>query len=149
MVVEQKTVSAGLGGLGDGTTLRTMIVAGDRSRSEDEFTYTGRFTTLAGGGKRGTTIAITRVDREVLWNLDPERKQYTEGGLLGRKLAGAAQRKAGDKAEERSGETVSRDSGAAGGPLMKVVTAVVSITTTPAPAGSFDIPAGYRLQKTE
>jgi hypothetical protein len=38
---------------------------------------------------------------------------------------------------------------AAGGPLMKVVTEVISITTSPAPAGSFEVPAGYKLQKLE
>jgi hypothetical protein len=352
-------VSEGLGGFGNGTTNRTMIVAGDKSRSEDEFTYTGRFKTLAGGGKPRTTIAITRIDKEVLWNLDPEKKQYTEltfaqlreqmeaglaaadksskdaqpkdadmtftadvkrtgaretvngfaaeqvvltvvgkpkhpekgaesaefrmvmdewltknatgsgemtayyklfaekmgasmdmagvnamaqqmyggamkelaakmkdlggfpvrstftiegssamaeaqkqsaqargksaeelkaerqkekeqaaaeekrqdqedakdvassaatggsikgriGGFLGRKVAGAAQKKVEDKAEKKSEEMASQDSGAtAGGPLMKVVTDVVSISTAPAPAGSFDIPAGFKLLKTK
>jgi hypothetical protein len=38
---------------------------------------------------------------------------------------------------------------AAGGPLMKVVTEVISISTSSAPAGSFDVPAGYKLQKKD
>ena len=38
---------------------------------------------------------------------------------------------------------------AAVGPLMKVVTEVISITASPAPAGSFDVPAGYKLQRKE
>ncbi len=357
VVIKEKSVSEGLGGFGNGTTSRTLIVAGDKSRSEDEFTYTGRFKTLAGGGKPRTTVSITRLDREVVWNLEPQKKQYTEltfaqmrelmqqglaageqaaresraedarakdaemtftvdvkrtgaketlngfpteqvvitcvgrpknpqkgaenaeirlvmdewltksapggqeqaefhrrfaeklgldpqlsgvgatarqmygngmkelaakmkelggvairstftiegpagapgepaptaaqlearqaeagadrekareqaaadekkqdqedakdlatsgggvkgklGGFLGRKLAGAAQKKAEDKVEKKAGETSSPGT-TAGGPLMKVVTEVSSITTSPAPAGSFDVPAGYKLQE--
>ncbi len=343
VVIKEKSVSEGLAGFGNGTTNRTMIVAGDKSRSEDEFTYTGRFKTLASGGKTRTTIAITRVDKELIWNLDQEKKEYTEltfaemrrlmsagqaegekpqdadmtftvdvqrpgekqdvngfpaehviitctgkpknpekgaeqaelrltmdewltknapgsaevtayykmfaekigldmetsgigataqrmygngiremtaklkglggfpvkstftiagppqtqqaaadqkaqqaqreadrekakeaeasaekrqdaedaaalgsgkgglsgkiGGFLGRKAARAAQKKAEEKAEQKADEGSSSGSGAAGGPLMKVVTEVVSISTSRAPAGSFEVPAGYKLQK--
>ncbi|MCX6635655.1 MAG: hypothetical protein NT090_11325, partial [Acidobacteria bacterium] len=78
VVIREKSVSEGLGGFGNGTTSRTLIVAGDKSRSEDEATYTGRFKTLAGGGKPHTTVSITRIDKEVIWSLEPEKKQYTE-----------------------------------------------------------------------
>jgi len=78
VVIKEKSVSEGLGGFGNGTTSRTLIVAGDKSRSEDEATYTGRFKTLAGGGKPHTTVSITRIDQEVIWSLEPEKKQYTE-----------------------------------------------------------------------
>jgi hypothetical protein len=352
VVIKEKSVSEGLGGFGNGTTSRTLIVAGDKSRSEDETTYTGRFKTLAGGGKPHTTVSITRIDREVIWSLAPEKKQYTEltfaqmrelmkkgagdaegtakdaemtftvdvkrtgaketvngfpaeqviitcvgkpknpekgaenaeirmvmdqwltksapgaqeqaefakrfaeklgldlqlsgvssmaqkmygngmkelaakmkgmggvairstftiegspqmaeaqkqaaeqgqsrqvearterekarqqaeadekkqdqedakdlaastasgggvkgklGGFLGRKLGATAQKKAEDKVEKKT-EEMSSPGAAAGGPLMRVVTEVISITTSPAPAGSFDVPAGYKLQKQE
>lgn len=77
VVVKQKTVSLGLGGFGAGTTDATLTIAGDKSRSEDEFTYTGRFKTLV-GKKPQTTVSITRLDREVMWHLDLEKQQYTE-----------------------------------------------------------------------
>lgn len=348
VTIKETTVSEGLGGFGNGTTHRTMMVAGDASRSEDEATYTGRFKTLAGGGKPRTTVSITRIDKEVVWDLDPQKKTYTEltfaemrermakglaeadaaareaepqdadmtftvdvartgakepvngfpaeqvvvtctgrpkdaapgagdreirivmdmwltkdapgakemtefgrrfaakmgieaqlanvgamaqrmyggamkqmgetlkdldgypvrstftiggaggpaaeqrpeaeagaererakaeaeeqekaqdrqdagdiastaasgggvtgklGGLLGRKLTGAAQKKAGQKVEKGAGEPSAP--GAAGGHLLKVVTEVTSISTSPAPAGSFEVPAGYRLQKRD
>jgi hypothetical protein len=97
VVIKEKSVSEGLGGFGNGTTSRTLIVAGDKSRSEDEFTYTGRFKTLAGGGKPRTSVSITRIDQEVIWNLEPEKKQYTEltfaqmRELMEKGLAGADQ----------------------------------------------------------
>ncbi|HVP14501.1 MAG TPA: hypothetical protein VMS88_03090, partial [Terriglobales bacterium] len=70
------------------------------------------------------------------------------GGFLGRKVARAAQKKAEDKAEKQAEEMSSPGSGAAaGGPLFKVVTDVVSISTSPAPAGSFEVPAGFKLQQ--
>ena len=78
VTIRETTVSEGLGGFGNGTTHRTMIVSGDVSRSEDEATYTGRFKTLAGGGKPRTSVSITRIDREVIWDLDPQKKTYTE-----------------------------------------------------------------------
>ncbi len=77
VVVKEKTVSEGLGGFGDGTTNRTLIVAGDKSRSEDEFTYTGRLKTFVGKKPR-TSVSIIRLDRELIWNVEPEKKQYTE-----------------------------------------------------------------------
>jgi hypothetical protein len=77
VTIKETTVSEGLGGFGNGTTHRTTIVAGDASRSEDEATYTGRFKTLAGGGKPRTTVSITRIDREVVWDLDPQKRTYT------------------------------------------------------------------------
>ena len=36
VVIKEKSVSEGLGGFGDGTSSRTLIVAGNRSRSGDE-----------------------------------------------------------------------------------------------------------------
>jgi hypothetical protein len=95
VTIKETTVSEGLGGFGNGTTHRTMIVAGDASRSEDEATYTGRFKTLAGGGKPRTSVSITRIDREVVWSLDPQKKTYTEltfaemRELMAKGLAGA------------------------------------------------------------
>lgn len=76
VVVKEKTVSEGLGGFGNGTTTTTLTVAGDRSRSEGEFVYTGPLKTLA--GKPRATVSITRLDREVVWSLEPAKKQYTE-----------------------------------------------------------------------
>ena len=78
VVVKEKSVSEGLGGFGNATTSRTWIVAGDRSRSEDEAAYTGRFKALAGGGKPRGSVLITRIDKGVVWHLDADKQEYTE-----------------------------------------------------------------------
>ncbi len=77
VLVKQKTVSEGLGGFGNASTEGTLVVSGDRSRSEDLVTYTGRFKSLA-GGKPKQSITITRLDKELMWSLDPEKHEYTE-----------------------------------------------------------------------
>lgn len=78
VVMQEKTVSNGLGGFGNGTSERTIVIAGDRSRTDESSTYTGRFKTIAGGGKPRASAEITRLDREVMWFLDPAKKQYSE-----------------------------------------------------------------------
>lgn len=77
VVVKQKTVSEGLAGFGDGTTISTFSIAGDKSRSEDEYTYTGRFKTLV-GKKPHHSLSIVRLDKELVWAIDLDKKQYTE-----------------------------------------------------------------------
>jgi hypothetical protein len=77
VVVKQQTVSKGLGGFGDGTTTTTLTIAGDRSRTDDEFVYQGPLKTLA-GKKPKTSVSIVRLDREVVWDVEPADKRYTE-----------------------------------------------------------------------
>ena len=78
VTIQQKTVSSGMGGFGDGTSVSTMVIAGDRSRSDDDYTYTGRFKTLAGGGRPKHSANITRLDRELTWQLNDDKQQCTE-----------------------------------------------------------------------
>ncbi len=78
VTLKEKTVSSGMMGFGNGTSERTTVIAGDKSRSDEQNTYTGRFQTLAGGGKPQSSVQIIRLDREVFWSLDPQKKQYTE-----------------------------------------------------------------------
>ena len=78
VVMQEKTVSSGFGGFGNGTSERTIVIAGDKSRTDESSTYTGRFKTIAGGGKPKASAEITRLDRELFWYLDPAKKQYSE-----------------------------------------------------------------------
>lgn len=78
VTLKEKTVSTGLAGFGNGTSERTFVIAGDKSRSDEQFTYTGRFKTLAGGGKPRSSADIVRLDRDLMWSLDLQKKQYTE-----------------------------------------------------------------------
>ncbi len=77
VTIQEKTVTTGLGGFGSGTSERTMVVAGDKSRSDEAFTYTGRFKTLVGSKPRASA-EIVRLDKELVWSLEPDKKQYGE-----------------------------------------------------------------------
>jgi hypothetical protein len=110
VLVKQSTTSQGLGGFGDGTSSSSQWIAGDRSRSEDEFTYTGRFKTLVGKKPR-QSVTILRLDKDVSWTLEPEKKQYRE-------LTFAEMREAMEKgmadaeaAQVQAGDTAPKDQG--------------------------------------
>ena len=77
VTIQEKTVTSGLGGFGSGTSERTLVVAGDKSRTDESYTYTGRFKTLA-GSKPSATASIVRLDKELVWSLEPDKKQYSE-----------------------------------------------------------------------
>ena len=78
VTLKERTVSTGLAGFGNGTSERTWVIAGDKSRSDEQFTYTGRFKTLAGGGKPRSSASIMRLDRDLMWSLDLQKKEYEE-----------------------------------------------------------------------
>lgn len=76
VTIQERTVSSGLGGFGSGTTTTTRVIAGDKGREDETYTYTGRLKTFA--GKPRSTSTITRLDRELIWELDHPKKQYGE-----------------------------------------------------------------------
>ena len=114
VLVKQKTVSEGLGGFGNASTEGTLVVSGDRSRSEDLVTYTGRFKTLV-GKKPSQNISITRLDKELIWRLDPDEKQYTEltfadmRAMMAKGSAQASQKPPGTAGPQDEGMTFSVD----------------------------------------
>ncbi len=76
VTMQEKTVSSGLGGFGSGTTTRTRVIAADKGREDEQFTYTGRLKTFAGKPRSSSTI--TRLDKELIWELDAPKKEYGE-----------------------------------------------------------------------
>lgn len=75
VTLKEKTVSTGLAGFGNGTTERTWVIAGDRSRSDEQHPYTGRSENLAGGGKAKHGSEIVRLGRELTRSLDPANRK--------------------------------------------------------------------------
>lgn len=78
VTLKEKSVSNGFMGMGTMTSDRTMVISGDKCRVDDTSLYTGRMQTFMGGGKPRTNVTITRVDRGLLWTLDPAKSEYTE-----------------------------------------------------------------------
>jgi hypothetical protein len=63
------------------------------------------------------------------------------GGFLARKAAGAATKKAQEKAKAQADQAAEQGGG---GLLLRSTTEIVSISSSPAPAEKFDVPAGYK-----
>lgn len=84
-LIERYSRSEGFAGMGgfEGTTATATIATAQRSESTLKFTgsFLGAIQRMAGGGDR---VRITRLDREVVWTLDPEKKTYTEAPLNSR-----------------------------------------------------------------
>jgi len=78
VTMKRKSVSAGLAGFLNGTDERTTVIAGDRSRSDAQSTYTGTFSGLLGGNKPRQRVEIVRLDKQLIWAIDVEKKTYTE-----------------------------------------------------------------------
>ena len=77
VTLQEKTVISGLGGFGSGNGEHTRVIANDKCRSDESFQYTGRFKTLV-GGKPKLTAQIIRLDKELIWDLDVDKRTYSE-----------------------------------------------------------------------
>jgi hypothetical protein len=74
---EQKIKSSGSFGFGGTETQSTVLLKGDRQKTVTETAFTGKLSKLmAKGGAK--TVEITRLDKELMWNIDLDGKKYTE-----------------------------------------------------------------------
>ena len=84
-VIERYSRSDGFAGMGafETTSLQTTSTAAQRDESKMKFTggFLSAIQKMAGFGD---SVRITRLDREVVWTLDPEKKTYTEAPLTAR-----------------------------------------------------------------
>jgi hypothetical protein len=104
VMVKEKSTSSGFRGWGAGTTTSTMTVVGDKQRSESEFVYTGKLKTLV-GRKPVQSVDIVRLDKELMWDLDPANKSYTETTFAElRKLMAEGAARLQEPAPEPAGE---------------------------------------------
>ncbi len=82
VAIERFTRSEGLGGLGAFESTSRQTTSAVAQRDETSFRFTGGFMSaiqrMAG---LGDSVRITRLDRGLVWTLDPEKKTYTEAPL--------------------------------------------------------------------
>jgi hypothetical protein len=76
VTIVTSTTTRGIGGFGNTTGTETQVLTKDRERTESDSKYTGRFKTFAGGANR--SARIVRLDQGVVWELNPDKKTYTE-----------------------------------------------------------------------
>jgi len=73
---ETIVTNSGFMGMGAFESNAKTFVAGDAQRTETNLQFTGKI--LKYMSPKGTVIAITRLDKKLIWNIDDANKSYTE-----------------------------------------------------------------------
>jgi hypothetical protein len=107
VVIERYSRSDGVGGIGAFENTVVQATAATAQREENHLKFTGGFMgavqKMAG---MGASIRITRLDRDVVWTLDAEKKTYTE-----RPLSARGERERPSPAQPRPGDPRAKDTG--------------------------------------
>ena len=76
-VTYKSTVTSdGFMGMGAFTSNANTYIIDNAQRSETDLKFTGKF--MRHFSPKGTQVSIIRLDKELVWNLDTEKKTYTE-----------------------------------------------------------------------
>jgi hypothetical protein len=85
VVVERVIRSGGFAGMGGFESKSVTTTGMAAQREETAFNFSGSFlAALQKMAGAGDSIRITRLDRDLVWSLDPEKKTYTETPLTAR-----------------------------------------------------------------
>ncbi len=105
---KQKVTSQSFGAY-EGTT--TYYYTADRSAEESEKRWTAGVMKTMTGGKPTESASITRLDKEIIWQIDPRKKSYTEMTFaeFREMIMKAQQEMAAEGGEEVDTSTVSED----------------------------------------
>jgi hypothetical protein len=77
VTVQRLVKSGGFGGFGAFETTEKLMISGDKECTKGTTKYSGKFSSLMNKGAKEAT-SITRLDKELIWNLDSNKKTYTE-----------------------------------------------------------------------
>ncbi len=104
--VERYTRGGGVEGMGGFESTSVTVTSATAQREESTFRFTGALLSaiqrMAGSGE---TVRITRLDRGVVWTLDPAAKTYTEAPLSAREELERARRQGGGPPPRERGES--------------------------------------------
>ncbi|HWO56506.1 MAG TPA: hypothetical protein VNN55_02955 [bacterium] len=78
VTVKRLTTMDGMGGLLKSTTTSTETYAGDKMVSDGETKLENKLLKMLGGGKPIKTTQVTRLDKELFWDINHKDKKYSE-----------------------------------------------------------------------
>lgn len=78
VVYKSKTVTSGMMGIGEMETETVTKIKEDKKREESKTKFTGGMMEMMMKGKVEEEITITRLDKKLIWRIDPQEKKYTE-----------------------------------------------------------------------
>lgn len=76
VTVQRLVKSGGIGGFGAFETTEKLMISGDKECTKGTTKYSGKFSSLLPKPKEATSI--TRLDKELIWTVDHDKKTYTE-----------------------------------------------------------------------
>jgi hypothetical protein len=77
VTVQRLVKSGGFGGIGAFETTEKLMISGDKETTTGTTKYSGKFSSLMNKAAKEAT-SITRLDKELIWTLDSDKKTYTE-----------------------------------------------------------------------
>jgi hypothetical protein len=78
LTIKSTIENKGMVGMLDMAGTQQTTISGDMMREESTIKMTGKTMKMLGGGKPQETIKITRLDKELFWDISPKEKEYTE-----------------------------------------------------------------------
>jgi hypothetical protein len=77
VTVQRLVKSGGFGGFGAFETTEKLMISGDKECTKGTTKFSGKFSSLMNKGAKEAT-SITRLDKELIWTLDSDKKTYIE-----------------------------------------------------------------------
>ncbi len=78
VTLKRETTIDNLMGIGSTKSTETQYIKGDRSCDETETAFTSGLMKMTTGGKSMRHSTITRLDRQLIWDIEPDEKKYSE-----------------------------------------------------------------------
>lgn len=78
VVYKQKGSTSGFMGMGNMEIQTTIMLKGDKQKQESSTKFMGAMAQYMPGGGEQSHMTITRLDKEMIWNIDMLKKTYTE-----------------------------------------------------------------------
>ena len=78
VIYKQKGSTSGFMGMGNMEMEATIMLKGDKQKQESSTKFMGAMAQYMPGGGEQNQMTITRLDKEMIWNIDMLKKTYTE-----------------------------------------------------------------------
>lgn len=85
ITIKSMVQNEGIGGLMNMEGTQTFMISGDKAKTATEMKMTNKVVKFLGGGKPQALADITRLDKELTWQLDMKEKKYSEMTFAGMK----------------------------------------------------------------
>jgi len=78
ITLKRETTIDNLMGIGSTKSIETQYIKGDRSCDETETAFTSGLMKMTTGGKAMHRSNIVRLDKQLIWDIEPDEKKYSE-----------------------------------------------------------------------